>query len=86
VVNAAAILAAECTVERRHARVLEERREVRARAERIDAKIFAIARFSALLLVSACDLLRLRALPHGEIRFRIDYILLHIANEAFQRV
>jgi len=67
VVDAAAVLAAVAQVERRDAGVLQERRVVRARAERPDAEIGAVARLVPELGGAGVgDVVELVPLPDGE--------------------
>src|SRR5262245_12605981 len=82
VIDAAVVFAAKADVECRHAGVLQEWREVRAGAERVDAQVGA----RASLGVTSDDASRAKALRDRNLCLGIFDVARHFIDEALERV
>ena len=87
-IDAAAVFSAKPEVRASDADVLEERREVGAGAESVDAQVGALRGFLAFFVGMPLSAMarKLPALPDGEFRFRILNVAGHVVDELFQRV
>src|SRR5207245_1171972 len=87
VIDAAAVLAAVAQAERGDTGVLQERRVIRARAQRPDAEIGAAARLLPDLEAAGVrDVVELVPLPDGEPGLRVLDVPGHVVDEFLERV
>ncbi len=83
VIDAPTVLAAVAQIQRSDADVLEERRKVRSRAERVDPEIGLGANLAATLGRGRVgDGAQLSALPDTELRLRVFNVSGHVVDEA----
>ncbi len=87
VIDPAAVFRPKTNIQRRHAVVLQKRREIRAGSQRVYASVCPLPNLPPLFRrFRIGDFLQVIALPRRELGFRISDVPRHVIAEFFQRV